>query len=95
MIVVFLCGDVLVYYGLAVVLTMELVEKCSGWVGDTLYILYARACVERGGVFVVGRGWGMGGRTSRPHLEAQTGRGIDVGMMVKNSTRAEDKYCEG
>ena len=47
-IVVFLCGDVWVCYGWAVVLTVKLVEKCDGWVGDTLYIFNARACVEEG-----------------------------------------------
>ena len=66
MIVGFLCGDVLVCYGWAVVLTMELVEKCGGWVGDT-FIYYMRARAWKGGDFCGRAGVGDG----RENFEAK------------------------
>lgn len=37
----------------------------------------------KGWIFVVGLGWGMGGRTSRPNLEALTGRKILFVRAIK------------
>ena len=53
----------------------------AGW--GTHYIYYIARVCGKGGIFVVGRGWEMGGRTSRPNLEALTGRKILFVRAIK------------